>query len=845
MFGRKIARFRLVEELGRGGMGSVWKARDELLGRMVAVKVLADALAGDEAARRGFRRTAEIAARLDHPAIVPVYEAGEFEDLSFLVMKLVDGETLERFMRRRLPPPMDLLRVARTVAEALAYAHGEGVIHRDITPRNIMVTPAGACVLDFGLARVADATASSTGHVAGTPAYLAPERLAGRAAEARSDLYALGVVMYEALTGTRPFHGETTEALYYNIVAGAVARPRHLRPELDLATEALILSLLSRDPEGRPAAAQDVVAELIGILALPARVMPAPAAIPLAADAAAGEGPDTHAVGLADRLASGRTRTYLLVLPIDALENEPAHARVLHGLGDAIRAGLADLGHLHVVPGGADVKSGDLRTRARRAGANLVLRSAARFAGTVVRVSFTLVDPETGAEMAGGRVDGSSLEAFQLEDRWVAAVREALALPAESSSRHPARPRDPVANERLSLARSYLNRFDNEASIDGAISILETLRENEEESAAVNAALTRAYVYKYQLTRQRQWEARAAQACERATRLAPAAVEVQLAEGELHTVAGRYREALTRLNEAITTDAGCYELHVARARALDGLGHYPEAEAACRRALSLRPDDWRGHHILGKILCRRGDFAEAMAPWRRVTELTPDNAIGHLNLGVALFNIDRFDDALIALRRASEIRPHGMAYDNLGTALFHLGRYEESIEAFEKAVALSPADPWTWGNLGNACRRVPGRAARMNEALERAVALTKERFDREPGEGQDWSRLAGWLANLGRTEDAEQALQRALERSPDDVTCMVAAGLTLMRLGRRDEAIEWVRRAVERGYSLEFLRRSPDLHELLEEEAVRRLLEGGSMESSPGKTRDSSNGRPR
>jgi tetratricopeptide (TPR) repeat protein len=186
-----------------------------------------------------------------------------------------------------------------------------------------------------------------------------------------------------------------------------------------------------------------------------------------------------------------------------------------------------------------------------------------------------------------------------------------------------------------------------------------------------------------------------------------------------------------------------------------------------------------------------------------------------------------------------------MAYYNLGTVLFFLQRYEESIEAFEKAVALAPADPWTWGNLGNACRRAPGREARMREALERAVALMQERFDREPGEGQDWARLAGWLSNLGRREDAERALRHALERSPDDVYCMVAAGTTYMRLGAREQALEWVRRAVEKGYSLESLKGSPDLRELAEEPAIRRALEASSRERSRACNREPSNGRPK
>src|SRR5262245_53411448 len=155
MLGRKISRFLILEFIGRGGMATVWKARDEMLGRLVAVKVMDEALAASPVARRRFRREAEITASLDHPAIIPVYETGECDDgLPYLIMKLLDGETLASRLGRRLLPVDEALRIAEAAAEALACAHAIGVIHRDVTPRNIMLTRAGqVVVLDFGLAR--------------------------------------------------------------------------------------------------------------------------------------------------------------------------------------------------------------------------------------------------------------------------------------------------------------------------------------------------------------------------------------------------------------------------------------------------------------------------------------------------------------------------------------------------------------------------------------------------------------------------------------------------------------------------------------------------------------------
>lgn len=862
MIGTKIGRFLILEQVGRGGMGTVWKARDELLGRMVAVKVLDKTLPDARGARSGFRREAEIAARLEHPSIVPVYDAGEFEGSAYLVMKLIEGETLARFVERRLPQPADVLRVAASATDALGYAHSRGVIHRDITPRNIMLTDGdGVYVLDFGLARIAGASASSSGHIVGTPAYLAPETVRGLATDARSDIYGLGVVMYEALTGTLPFAGERPEVFCYNILNSTVEPPSRLRPELGPDLDALVMRMLSRDPAGRPASAQELGAELshlrspsglIGEQRAPRRRGArgvAPAGPATSSTAGSDGAPPALDGGFAERVSSRRANPYLAVLPIETPgvdDADPERRQLLRGLAEAARAGLSAIERLHILASeiGPDADEEPKRF-ARRVGANLLLRCTARFSGMTVRIVFALLDPERAVRIGGGSVDGSLTQPFELEDRLVGAVREALGFPASADAEGwRARPRDPAAQERFAQAMAYLRRFDHEPSIDSAIKQLEGLLTTEGESAAVHAALTRAYLHRYRQSKERIWESRAAQACERAQKLAPHAPEVMLAVGELLDCAGRHAEALVEFDHALAVKPDFYEGHLAKARALEGARRISEAEASCRRAISLRPGDWRGYHILGLVLFNHGRYPEAEGPWRKVMELTPDNASAHRNLGSALYQLERYDEALSALRQSNEIKPNAMAFYNLGTVLFNLDRYGECVDAFEKAVALTPADPWTWGNLGNACRRIPGQEKRMRHALETAIALMKERLDRGPGEGEDWARLAGWLANLERRDEAERAIRRALELSPENVLCMVEAGLTMLRIGTRAEAIEWLRRAVRSGYSIDRLRRSPDLRALAEDAEFQSILEEGSRTRGAGVVSEVHQGRP-
>jgi tetratricopeptide (TPR) repeat protein len=427
-------------------------------------------------------------------------------------------------------------------------------------------------------------------------------------------------------------------------------------------------------------------------------------------------------------------------------------------------------------------------------------------------VGFALVEPESDTQVAGGTVSGSLLEMFDLEDRFVSRLRETLRLegrPADSG-RQP-RPRDPAAAERFGQALAYMRRFDHEASVDGAVTLLERLLETEGESATVHAALARAYLRKSVLAKQRVFESKAATSCEHAARLDPGAAEVMLAAADLHLVRGRHDQALAELERTLSIAPDLLDAHLLRARALKSAGQIGEAEEACRRAITLAPDDWRGYHEFGLLLFDVGRYSEALNVWRRVIQIVPDHASAHRNLGSALHHLDRDEEAVAALRRAIDIRPHAMAFSNLGAVLFYLERYEESVAALEKAVALNSSEPLAWGNLGNACLHIPGREPRMREALERAIGLLRERLDQGSGDGEDWARLSGWLVNLGRHEEAERALRAGLERSPENVHCMVEAGQTLIKLGRPTEGLIWFRRAVESGYGAQWLRRHPEL----------------------------------
>jgi hypothetical protein len=284
-----LGRYRIDRQLGRGSMGAVYLGHDPKIGRQVAIKTMALSQEFDGAelaeARARFFREAETAGRLQHRDIVTIFDAGEDQDLAYIAMEFLKGHDLQRYTRaaQLLPVPVVLRTVAR-VAEALAYAHSQGVVHRDIKPANVMIEPQTDCVkvTDFGIARITDASRTRTGMVLGTPSYMSPEQMAGRRVEGRSDLYSLGVMLFQLLTGRLPHQAESMAKLMYQIANDNAPDLRSLRPDLPEALANVVALALEKRPEVRYADGRQLASDL---RAIAAAFEPATAAVSPAAEA--------------------------------------------------------------------------------------------------------------------------------------------------------------------------------------------------------------------------------------------------------------------------------------------------------------------------------------------------------------------------------------------------------------------------------------------------------------------------------------------------------------------------------------------------------------------------------
>jgi len=828
--GNTVGRYRLVRELGRGGFGRVWEAEDEAGGR-VALKALK---LGVHPGLREERllQEADVAARLSHPAIVPVLDMGRCEHGPWLALELLRGETLAQRLRRAPLPPAEALRIARAVAGGVAHAHAQGVVHRDLKPGNVFVCEGGEVkLLDFGLAH-AFGTVKAAG---GTPGYMAPEQWRGAPEDERSDVFSLGVILHQLLSGALPFPEGAGEA----VEAGG--RAPALQVEGAPRLGRLVARMLARDPVERPRHGQEVLDELGRIdprTLGEVRVLPAPRASSVRVSpqrarwlAGLGVAAALLAVGaVTSGPWSGRppmrlplpAQMRLAVLPFDEAGGGPAEAMLAAGLGELLTDRLRQLEPLRetlrVVAAQEIVREKVRSPREARSafGATLALAGKLVSVGQRLRVEARLVDAETADLLAALDVDAARGDEQELERKLVARVAEALQLEGGAAGGKGAALGPlaaPGAYEFYLQGRGYLQRHNRVESLESAVSVFERALERDPGYALAWAGKAEAQLRRYRRGRDPRLLDEARSAALRAQELGESLAPVHFTLGLIRAEAGEHREAVQSFERALRSEPRNSDAARELANTLEAAGRYDEAEAAFRKAVELRPDSWAAYTALGAFCAGRGRFDEAAQYLSRVVELTPDNYAGYGNLGAVEFLRGHQEAAARALERSVVLRPTPNALANLGTLRFFGRRYDEAAALYQQAIDLAPADATLWANLGHA-RHHGGHPAEAREPYARAAKLLQAEIQRNPRDAASWSRLAMVEGASGYRRSSLGHIARALALQPRSGGVQFHAAMVYERAGQRDRALEAVRAALVAGHSLEELGRAPSLENL-------------------------------
>ncbi len=732
-------RYLIERELGRGGAAVVFLARDRKHDRSVALKVLLPHVAVAIGSDR-FQREIGIAARLTHPHILALHDSGEAAGLLYYVMPFMRGESLrDRLKRDGYLPIGDSVRIGTEVASALDFAHTEGIVHRDIKPENILLEGGFAIVADFGIAHVKTAaeTAGITEHgiALGTPMYMSPEQALGsQEIDGRSDIYSLGCVMYETLTGVPPYTGETMRLTLIRHSVEPIPSVRASRPEVPEYVEKAIGRAMAKDPDDRFKSGREFARALTDASgpALPKRAVPqglwsrlrtalgkpsSPPAAPQGAGTdpvrrrAAEERPSgaSRQVARARAIAVGQSTSKnptlplvttptgrvpidsVAVLPFSTGSDDADSEYLSEGITESIMNKLTGLDGLRVVPRSVVFRykgtTKDPTEIAREVHARAVVTGRIMHRGDVLVIKAELVDSVTESQLWGEQYNRKLSDIF--------AVQEEMA---------------------VEITRSLRFKLSGE-----------------EQAGLVKRFTENTQAYQAYLRGRHYWSKR--------------------------TVDG-LRRAIAHFQEAIDLDPGYALAYSGLADTYNILGYYnnqrphdafPRGKEAAARALAIDPMLAEAYASLGYVrLFYDLDWAGAADSLRRAMEISPKYATAHHWYAWYLFNVERFDDALVSLRHAQELDPLSLIInDHLGYALLLAGKPDEALEQLEKTRELDPSFPWTYWRLGLVYLAL-GRHDESIQAFDTVVTMT------EGGVCLGYKGLA--LAAAGRADEARAVL---------------------------------------------------------------------------------------
>ena len=845
--GSVVGHFELTERIGSGGMGVVFKARDLLLGRAVALKVLSRDLLDSDTAKKRFLREGQLAASVAHPRIATIYEIGEAEGVVFIAMELVGGRNLKELLHNGPLPVSQVISIGRQTSEALEAAHRQGVIHRDVKSSNIMVMPDfGVKVLDFGLAKARaldpaagaddlertprrnerdfDSRATEPGIALGTPSYMSPEQASGAVVDEKTDVFSLGVVLYEATTGTLPFRGTSQREILNAVLRDDPLRMHRVGKQIPFDLSRVLEKCLAKNPAERYASASELATELAKLerpgLARRARVW-----LPLVASAAV-----VLYFVVPPPTAPGPLS--VAVLPLEYRGGDPSRAFMGELVTDALIAGLQSFPEISTPPfETVDSFRGSAIDEESVAEICRSLQVEALALGSVAIEGEKLVIRLRLASETGDTVWEKTIEAPLTRPLApVGAMTEALverlqarASPAEllASVRTPSE----SAYEKFLEGKTFYARWDLEEDLDQAISSFRESVSIDPDFAAAHAGLARALVTLFYQTNEPDLIAEATDAIASARRLAPELPEVLLASGFLHEVTGEVTEAEADYARAMSVAPGYDTAYRVAASFYADLGRHQDAERLYQSALALRPGSWRIQYEAGRYeLVFRGNLEAARRHMERAADLHPSGDAPKQVLGLIDLKEGRLDAAEALFREVLRISSEDtMARYNLGWVEYYRGHFELARSSWQEALDRASERPSYHAVVGDAYRQL-GEEALSKVHYLRALGLYRDLLELSPTNDEAAAELSTLLAVLGDCAEAESVIEPVLARSPESFEFTTRGAYVFARCGSLEEAKPLALKSLSRG-DVGRIRFDPDLGELREVPEIRAELE--------------------
>lgn len=680
--GTRLGPYEILVLLGAGGMGEVYRARDTRLGRDVAIKVVPERVAANPEAVARFNRETRAVAALAHPNIVVLYDCGTEEGHCYAVMELLEGETLSKRLEQGRLPWREALTIALAVAQGLEAAHAKGIVHRDIKPENIFLTSGGSVkILDFGIARLKTQTpepvdqstgpmdhATEPGVVIGTIYYMSPEQARGLPTDARSDIFSLGCVLYQMVTGRRPFDGPTKADIMVAILNGTPAAPSTLAADLPVGVEHVISRCLHKSPEGRFQTAQEVVVALRAALQGGQQET---------GSTSAAASPTTATL---ITVAGSKQAASLAVLPFVNMSADKENEYFSDGLAEELIYALSKVTGLHVASRTSSFafkgKNQDVREIGQQLNVANVLEGSVRKAGNRVRITAQLVSVADGFQLWSETYNRQMEDIFEIQAEIADNIARALSLVLTDKARRAlekARPADVQAFDFYLRGMEFFHQFRRN-SVESARAHFSRAIEIDPTYARAYAGLADCHSALYTNWDKNDTHLKEADAASRkALELGPNLAETHAARGQAVMLNQRYDEATREFEQAIKLNPRLFEAYYFYAQCAVSQGKLEDAARLFARAGELRPEDYQAPIVGAGVLSGLGRKAEAEQAYRRGLD--------------------------VASRHLEQHPEDARAYYLGATAWCGLGQPERGLEWAQKAMDIDPEEPMTLYNV--------------------------------------------------------------------------------------------------------------------------------------------------